>query len=101
MKGKIDKEGFLLKEVPGEGFIKCLCVNDACFPQRDYNCFHACVAFEGPLPVLECIENPASSRCPKNCNSCQYLLPTGRTIIKIYQGRELVFEAFEDERVPK
>lgn len=101
MIGKIDKNGFLWKDVPGAGWVKCTCVNSACLQTGDFYCYHGCVAFEGPVPILGCTEHPTSSLCPKDCDGCKYRLPSGKVTIKICQGRELAFDQFEDERVPK
>lgn len=101
MKGKIDKDGVLRKEVPGGKMVKCLCVNSAAFDHEPYHCLHDCVAFEGPLPGKECASTEEDGfKCIGNCDRCPMHKPTGRTIIKIC-CRELVFDEFEDERAPK
>jgi hypothetical protein len=100
MRGKIDKNGFLWKEVPGGKWIKCDCVNWACSNDCAAICRHDCAPFEGPLPERRCTTNgPCGTETI--CDLCHAYTPTGRTLIKICQGRELVFDEFVDERVPK
>ena len=101
MKGKIDKNGYLWKDAPVAGWVKCTCVNSACLQTGDFYCYHGCVAFEGPIPEKRCMKTANSKlKCIENCDICPMHLPTGRTEIHYCQGI-LRFDQFEDERVPK
>lgn len=102
MKGKIDKDGYLWKEVPGGKWIKCDCVNWACGENYcDPICRHDCVAFDGPLPEKECAQVDGDGTiCPGRCEKCELFRPTGRTEIHYCKG-VLRFDEFVDERVPK
>ena len=94
MRGKITKDGILWKEVPAGDMVRCECCID-----RGCDCWHGCVVFEGPLPERRCTTNgPCGTETI--CDLCHAYTPTGRTVIKICQGRELVFDEFADERVP-
>ena len=102
MKGKINKYGLLCKELPGRGLTTCRCINNGEETARDYGacyyCNDECVAFEGPLLEGRC-DAIGLCRNESICDPCRYYKPTGRTLIKICQGRELVFDEFVDERV--
>ena len=96
MKGKIDKQGYLWKEVPGGKMVQCVCCGN-----NHYFCHQDCTPFEGPLPERECASTEGDGfKCIGNCDQCPMHKPTGRTIIKIC-CRELVFDEFADERVPQ
>lgn len=99
MRGKIDKDGYLWKEVPGGKWIKCDCVNWAC-GENDCApiCRHDCVAFDGPFPDGRCTVN-ACPHATMPCAECEHYKPC--IAVKICQGRTLQFDGFEDERVPK
>lgn len=94
MKGEIDKDGYLWKEAPGGAMVKCMCVNHAASRGADYHCQISCVAFEGPLSETSAVLTGVFRERLE-------MQPTGNTIIKICQGRELVFNEFKDERVQK
>jgi hypothetical protein len=99
MKGKIDKDGYLWKEVPGGEMVSCMCVNSACLQAKDYYCNHSCVAFGGPFPEKECAQVYGDgSICPGRCEKCEMFRPTGRAEIHYCEG-VLRFGEFADERV--
>lgn len=101
MKGKIDKDGYLWKEVPGRGWIKSDCVNWACYDGGGSFCNDCCVAFDDPLPEKECTQVYGDGTiCPGRCEKCEMFKPTGRTEIHYCKG-VLRFDEFVDERVPK
>lgn len=101
MKGKIDKDGYLWKEVPGKGLCKCICVNSAGCSDYEIHCTDECVAFEGPLPEKECTQVAGDgTTCLGRCEKCELFKPTGRMEIHYCKG-VLKFDEFEDERAIK
>jgi hypothetical protein len=99
MRGKIDKNGYLWKDVPRDNMRGFEAVRCNCAGGVSSGCNDTCVAFKGPLPEKDCTQADGDgTTCPGSCEKCEMFKPTGRTEIHYCRGI-LRFDEFVDERV--